>query len=394
VLNEVLALERYGLRLRIFSLKDPKDEPVHADAKQVRAPIQYLSLRRRWKRIIEGNVRTLWRRPGAYGRTLLWVLLRLRWNLLRNFLQAGYLADLLLCDPVGHLHGHFASAPATVAMLAHNLTRIPYTFTAHAKDIYFDRQPVLLRSKMKHAQAVVTISEYNRRHLVDLLEPAQRSKVHCIYNGADLSQYKRRPSGEKLNGVPVILSVARLIEKKGLDDLIRAAQILRQRGRAFRVEIIGNGPLRQTLEVRAAEVGVRDDVKFLGPRPQEFVREAYKRAAVFALPCVVSEGGDRDGIPTVLLEAMASEVPVVSTPVSGIPELVESGHDGLLVPPRAPAELADALDRLLLDPNLRRNLGLAGRTKVSERFSINRNAAQLIGLFQPEGSHEDSVSVL
>jgi glycosyltransferase involved in cell wall biosynthesis len=396
VLNEVLALERRGLRLRIFSLKDPKDEPVHADAKQVRAKIQYLSLRRHWKPILEGNVRTLRRWPGAYLHTLLWVLLRPRprWGLLRNFLQAGYLADLLAGQPVGHLHAHFASAPATVAMLVHHLTRIPYTFTAHAKDIYFDRQPALLRSKMRHAQAVVTISEYNRRHLRSLLEPVARSKVHCIYNGADLSQYKPRSSGEKQNGVSMILSVARLIEKKGLDDLIRAAHILRQRGRAFCIEIIGSGPLRQALEVRAAELGVADSVKFLGARPQEFVREAYERAALFALPCVVSEGGDRDGIPTVLLEAMASEVPVVSTTVSGIPELVESGHDGLLVPPGNPAMLADALDRLLLDPNLRRNLGRAGRTKVRERFSINRSAAQLVKLFQPEGSYEDSVSVL
>jgi len=321
-------------------------------------------------------------------------VLRPRWSFFRNFLQGGYLADLLFDEPVAHLHAHLASAPASVTMLAHHLTGIPYTFTAHAKDIYFDAQPALMRAKMMHAKGVVTVSEYNRRHLISLLEPAARNKVLCVYNGADLSQYKYRPSGEKRTGFPVVLSVARLIEKKGLGDLICACHILRQRGRAFRVEIIGKGPLRRALEARATELGIRDRVKFLGPQPQEFVRQAYERAAIFALPCVVTAGGDRDGIPTVLLEAMASGVPVVSTTVSGIPELVESGCDGLLVPPGNPAMLADALDQILLDPNLGANLARAGRAKVSQRFSVDSSAAQLVRLFQPEGSDEDSLPVL
>src|SRR6266403_3494604 len=362
VLNEVLALERRGLQLRIFSLKDPKDEPVHAGARQVRAKIHYLALRHRWKPVLRGNLRTLWRQPRAYLRTLFWTLLRPRWSLLRNLLQAGYLADLLVRQPVAHLHAHFASAPASVAMLTHHLTGIAYTFTAHAKDIYVDAQPALMRSKMKHAKAVVTSSEYNRRHLVRLLEPAARSKVHCIYNGADLSQYQCRASGEGRKGPPpVILAVARLIEKKGLGDLIAACHILLERGRSFRVEIIGRGPLRPALGARAVELGLGDRVKFFGAQPQEFVREAYRRATVFALPCVVAAGGDRDGIPTVLLEAMASGVPVVSTTVSGIPELVESSCDGLLVPPGNPAMLADAIDQLLRDPNLGEKLARAGR---------------------------------
>ena len=394
MLNEVLALERHGLQLRIFSIKDPKDEPVHATARRVRAKVSYLTLRRRWKPVLQGNLRTLWRRPGTYSRTLLRAVLRPRWSFFRNFLQAGYLADLLFGETVAHLHAHSASAPASVAMLAHHLTGIPYTFTAHAKDIYFDAGPALMLAKMKRAKAVVTVSEYNRRHLTSLLEPQARSKVHCVYNGADLSQYKYRPSGEKRNGFPVILSIARLVEKKGLGDLICACHILRQRGRLFRVEIIGRGTLRRALEAQATELGIRDDVKFLGARPQEFVREAYERAALFALPCVVTAGRDRDGIPTELLEAMASGVPVVSTTVSGIPELVEPGCEGLLVPPGNPAKLADALDQLLLDPNLGRNLASAGRAKVSQRFSIDRNAEQLLRLFQPEGSDEDSLSVL
>ena len=147
VLNEVLALERRGLQLRIFSIKDPKDEPVHATARRVRAKVSYLTLRRRWKPVLQGNLRTLWRRPGTYSRTLLRAVLRPRWSFFRNFLQAGYLADLLFGETIAHLHAHFASAPASVAMLAHHLTGIPYTFTAHAKDIYFDAGPALMLAR-------------------------------------------------------------------------------------------------------------------------------------------------------------------------------------------------------------------------------------------------------
>ena len=382
------------MQLRIFSTKDPNDEPVNADASRVRAKVSYLALRRHWKSILQGNLRTLWRQPGAYARTLLQALLWLRWSLFRSFLQAGYLADLLFSEPVGHLHAHFATAPASVAMLAHHLTGVPYTFTAHAKDIYFDAPPALMQAKMKHAEAVVTVSEYNRCHLQSLLEPAARNKVYCVYNGADLNQYKYRPSGGKRNGFPVILTAARLIEKNGLGDLICACYILWRRGRTFRVEIIGKGRLRRALEVRATDLGIRDLVKFLGPQPQEFVRAAYQRATLFALPCVVTAGGNRDGIPTALLEAMASGVPVVSTTVSGIPELVESDCDGLLVPPGSPAKLADALEQILLDPQLGEKLARAARAKVCERFSTDRSAAQLVKLFQPQGNDDNSLSLL
>lgn len=382
VLTEVLALERRGLSLRIFSLKDPSGEPIHAKLAKVRAEVTYLSLRRHWKRIVRANLHLARELPGRYVQALLHALRYCRIGVVRRFFQAGYLAHVLRREPVAHLHAHFATAPALVAMFTSELTGIPYTFTAHARDIYVDTQPRLLRAEMERAQAVVTISDYNREYLLGEISPTSNGKVHCIYNGLDLSEFTFRWPRVADPGPPVILSVARLIAKKGLENLIEAAAILQRRGRVFQVEIIGSGPLQQALETRAAELSLSDCVRFPGAQPQETVRLAYQRAAVFALPCVVTGDGDRDGIPMVVLEAMASGVPVVSTPISGIPELIDSERHGLLVPPNIPRMLADALDRLLTDPQLRDRLARSARAKVESQFPVERSSGQLLALFQ------------
>src|SRR5207302_543403 len=223
-----------------------------------------------------------------------------------------YLTWDLLREPVAHLHAHFAHAPALTAMLTHRMTGIPHTFTAHARDIYVETPPELLRAQAERAQAVITCTEYNRQHLA-------------------------RPIG-------------------------------------------------QALEAQVMELGLRDRVELLGTHTHDRVRHAYQRASVFALPCVIMADGDRDGIPNVLLEAMASGVPVVSTPVSGIPELIESERDGLLVPPGNPPLLADALDRLLTEPEAGERLARAARAKVEARFARDASAAQLLALFQRGGT--------
>ena len=381
VLNEILALERRGLEVRIFSTKDPGGEPLHAKLGRVRAPTAYLSFRRRGRSILRANLRLARALPRRYVRTLLGALRAGRLWVLRCFFQAGYLVGLVRRDPVTHLHAHFATAPALVAMFAHELARIPYTFTAHARDIYTDTPSALLRAEMERARAVVTVSEYNRRYLRAQVSAAANGKVHCIYNGLDLSEFEFRWPRADDPGPPVVLCVARLVEKKGLADLVEAASILKRHGRPFRARIVGEGPLRQALERRVAQLGLQEPVTFAGAEPHEKVRLAYRRAAVFVLPCVVAADGDRDGIPTVLLEAMASGLPVVSTSVSGIPEVIESERDGLLVPPNDPNALARAMDRLLVDPHLRDRLARAARAKVEERFSIDRSADQLVELF-------------
>src|SRR2546422_10183205 len=210
-----------------------------------------------------------------------------------------------------------------VAMFTHQLTDIRYTFTAHAKDISVETPPALLRAEAQQAQAVITCTEYNRQYLSTQIGPASDGKLHCIYHGLDLSQFQFAWPRVSDAGPPVILSVARLVEKKGLSDLIVAAGILRRRGRRFQVEIIGNGPLRQALEAQVMQLGLSDRVKLLGVQTYDMVCLAYQRASIFALPCMVTADGDRDGLPNVLLEAMGSGVPVVSTPVSGIPRSEE-----------------------------------------------------------------------
>jgi glycosyltransferase involved in cell wall biosynthesis len=382
VLNEILALEKRGLPVRIFSTKDPGGEPIHAKLAKVRAPVAYLSFRRRTSAILVANVRMARRRPRAYARALLRAVRFGRPGVLRRFLQAGYLADFLSRDPVAHLHAHFATGPALVAMLTHELLGVPYSFTAHARDIFVDTPPALLRAEMERARAVVTVSEYNRRYLSSR-STHLNGKVHCIENGLDLAEFTYRWPRASDPGPPTILAVARLVEKKGLGDLILAADLLRSRGHSFRVEIIGDGSLREALEARVSEAGLEDRVTLRGAQPHEVVRAAYERAAIFVLPCVVAEDGDRDGLPVVLLEAMASGLPVVSTSVVGIPELIEPDRQGLMVPPNDAPALADALEKLLVDPQLRDRLAGSARARIEERFSIERSAERLLAVFEP-----------
>jgi glycosyltransferase involved in cell wall biosynthesis len=381
VLNEILALEQRGVRVQIFSTKNPGGEPVHAKLAQVRAPVAYLTFRHRGRAILLANVRVARRRPGAYARGLLRAMRFGRTAVVKRFFQAGYLADCLGREPVTHLHAHFATGPAQVAMLAHDLVGVPYSFTAHARDIFVDTPPALLRAEMERARAVITVSEYNRRHLASLSRKLN-GKVHCIACGLDLSEFTFR--WPRATDAPplVILAVARLVEKKGLGNLIAAAALLRAQGLSFRVEIIGEGPLRPNLEAAVTACGLADTVTLRGAQPHEVVRAAYGHASIFVLPCVVAEDGDRDGLPVVLLEAMASGLPVVTTPVVGIPELIQTGRHGLLVPEQDPRTLARALRRLLLDARLRDRFARAARTRIEERFSIDRSADRLLTIFR------------
>ncbi|HYY73148.1 MAG TPA: glycosyltransferase [Candidatus Bathyarchaeia archaeon] len=393
ILNEVISMERLGVRLRIFTLKEAEDKVANPKASDVHAPVTCLSIRRNPKSIGQSSIRFFLRQPVRFCQTAIRALRYRRWGVLRCFFQATYLAEIVARESLTHLHAHFAHDPTLVTMFAHYLTGIPYSFTAHAKDIYVKTSPELLRAEAQTAQAVVTCTEYNRRYISTQIGSGSSGKLHCIYHGLDLSQFKfcsvRAANGE----LPVILSAARLVEKKGLKDLILAADIVRQRGRHFRIEIVGDGPLRQSLEERVRRLGLNDHIRFLGPLPHEKLCRIYQSVCLFALPCIVTADGDRDGIPNVLLEAMASGVPVVSTPVSGIPEVIRSEAEGLLVPPNSPVALADAMDRLLGSPELRERLALAARAKIENCFSIERNSAQLLSLFQRVGANENTLSV-
>jgi glycosyltransferase involved in cell wall biosynthesis len=384
ILNEVIALERRGIPLRIFSVKDPNNEPVHNKVAGVRASITYISLARHWKEALLGNIRLLWRRPGSYLRTFLYAtvqtLIHFRFVIMRRFWQGAYLGDIFLRQPVAHLHAHFATSPAMVALFTHKLLDIPYTFTAHAKDIYVSPKK-LLRAKIEAARAVITCTGYNLQYLQSQFGSPLSNKLRCIHHGLDLPEFEFRPAGTRSDDIPLVLAVARLVEKKGLPHLLTALDILRKRGRRVHAEIIGDGPLRAALESQVRSLGLADMVTFLGAQPHEKVRQAYGRASLFVLPCTVAGNGDRDGIPNVLLEAMASGVPVISTEISGIPELIASERDGLLVPPNEPSKLADAMERILASPELGERLSRSARSKIETQFSLDHGTAELLGGF-------------
>jgi glycosyltransferase involved in cell wall biosynthesis len=385
ILNEIISLEQRGVPIRIFSVKEPDAGPAHSKVAQVRAEVTYLAFRAHWKHAVPANLRLFWRQPGRYLRVFFralgsMVIRRHRLAPPWHFFEAGYLADLLSRNPVDHLHAHFASTPTLVAMYTHRLCGIPYTFTAHAKDIYVT-DPETFRTKLEEAQDVVTCTQYNRDFLSKQYGLLCDGKVHSIYHGLDVSEFEFKLPARIDSAEPVILSVARLVEKKGLGDLIAATDILRRRGLAFRVEIIGGGPQRDALKAQVKQLGLADRVRLPGAQAHDIVCQAYQRASVFVLPSVIASNGDRDGIPNVLLEAMACGVPVVSTSVSGIPELIESGVDGLLVPANNPAALADAIEKLLASQELRESLARAARARIESSFSLDSSAEHLIALF-------------
>jgi colanic acid/amylovoran biosynthesis glycosyltransferase len=377
VLNEILELERQGVDLRIFSLKEPNDGIVHADVSRVRAPVAYVGRPRDALAIARAHTRVFRRSPRRYRAALRAVAARPRPSSVKHFVRAGVIADHVQREHIGHLHAHFASTAASVAIQVHRLCGVPYSVTAHAKDIYRHALDLEhLRTKLRHARFAVTVSEFNRRRLAELGRPdAER-----VYNGLDLRRFA--PNGRRRDDPPLVLAVGRLVEKKGFDVLIRACAHLRDDGTSFRCAIVGKGDQEGALRGLVERLGLRDYVELTGPLPRETLLELFPRASVVAAPCVVGRDGNRDGLPTVLIEAMALRIPVVATPVTGIPELVEHGRTGLIVPERDARALADAIRRLLLEPETTRRLADAARERVERDFDLQQNVARLRSLFE------------
>jgi glycosyltransferase involved in cell wall biosynthesis len=255
-----------------------------------------------------------------------------------------------------------------------------YSVTAHAKDIYHEQvKHDDLRRKLGSALFVATVSEGNRSYLDGILNG--NARVRVVPNSVDLRRLGVPPARHPEPGL--VVTVARLVEKKGLPDLVDGCGLLAQRGVPVRLEVAGDGPLRSELEAKAAASGL--DAIFHGALPHEQVRALYERATAFCLPCVVATTGDRDGLPTSVLESMALGVPVVTTGVNGLEETVIDGVTGLIVPEHDPAALADALERLLADPELGARLAEQGRRHVEDGFTLERSVSILRSLF-PEAA--------
>lgn len=389
IVTEILELEALGRDLEIFSLRLPVDGRFHPDLARVHAPVTYLH-------------------PGILKPEHVWAALRrfleevgplvpeqlsaLAAAEPREAAQALDLARAARRDGLTHLHAHFGSVATTVARLAAALAGITYSFTAHAKDIFHEEVvDAELHDKLADAAATITVSDYNLDHLRERFGPAA-ARTRRLYNGIALDRFGYRDPAETEEGrrgdaPPLIAAVGRLVEKKGFDVLLDAARLLRERGLPFRLRIAGAGPLEQDLAAQIAASDLGACVELCGPLPQDGVRDLVSEAAVFAAPCRVGADGNRDGLPTVLLEAMALGTPCVATPVTGIPEVVEDGRTGLLVPEDDPVALADALSRLLAEPQLRGELARAARRLIEVSFDAARQAAAVSALFDELHPH-------
>jgi colanic acid/amylovoran biosynthesis glycosyltransferase len=378
VVAELVELERQGEQVTVFALSRPDEPFEHGFVGAVRAQVVYLPHRPLWQplRVLRALVHVWRTAPRGWLRAAAVSLMPPRLAGWRKLLQATVLRQELGRAGIDHVHAHFATAAARLANLAWRMDGPSYSVTAHAKDIYHEGvRRDRLRDKLSNASFVATVSEANSDYLASLLPDSR--PPHVVSNAVDL----RRLGAPRMDGREshAVLTVARLVEKKGLPDLVSACGVLARRGVPVRLEIVGDGPLRAELEAAASREGVT--AVFHGALPNEQVLGLYRRATVYCLPCVVASTGDRDGLPTSVLEAMALGLPVVATALNGLAEAVVDERTGLVVPGHDPAELANALERLLGDRELRDRLARQARSHVEERFALERSVERLRELF-------------
>ncbi len=382
VLNEILELERQGVDVVVFSLKKPNEGRFHPGVTRVKAPVIYLEdlEPKKWWSWLAAEWAAF--APHAPG---LWSILGREIptaNAMRidEIFYGAFIAAKAARMEIRSLHAHFASIPATLAFYASATSGIPYSFTAHAKDIYTDSvDQALLEKKLAAAQFVITVTDFNRRYLAAKFPNIPPDRIRVLHNGVDLDFFS--PGESASPSANSILGVGRLVPKKGFEDLLRACLILRNRGLGFHCQIVGQGPGEPALRELSKDLGLEADVEFLGARNQEEVRTLMRSASVTCLPCLRDGDGNQDALPTVLLEALGCGLPVVSTRLSGIPEIIDSEENGLLVEPGEPDELAQALGRVLESESLRQRYAILGRKKAEEKFDLRRNVGTLRQMF-------------
>ena len=374
VVNEILAHERSGVKIDIFAL-GPVDEPYFQDSiSRVRAPVTRLTDKQKSSQLFWN----LWLRASQDLPNFSAHMATFYHENVHETAQAIMLA-LAICERgIQHLHAHFATRATTVARIAAKLSGITYSFTAHAKDIYYPYETsTQLEIKLHDALQAVTVSDYNLAYLREKYGHCA-NKATRIYNGIDLALF---PWRAPVNRPRHIFAVGRLVEKKGFKVLIDALHILRLRQEMFHCTLTGDGPLRQELLEHIQLLELSQQVSLTGSRPQPEIIAALQQAAMMVAPCIISEEGDRDGLPTVLLESMALGTPVIATDVAGIPELVKAGETGLCIAAGDAVALADAIQRLLNDPALQLALATQARAYIEHAFDIDRNSARLREIF-------------
>lgn len=400
IAQEILGLEALGLDIRICALRPQRDRQTHPIHREIRAPVRYLPERLREQplrilRALAAQARNR-RFRAALGAWLADLRRDPTLDRIRRFGQGVVLAHELDRD-VGRLHAHFLHTPATATRYASLLTGLPWTCSAHARDIWTigDWEKA---QKLREMEWLVTCTETGRAHLAALAPSPE--KVGLVYHGIDLARFPPAPAlrpardGSSAEKAVTLLSVGRAVEKKGFDLMLEALARLPDRLH-WRWAHVGEGALLTTLKTHASRLDLDDRTEWCGAQPHDAVLERYRMADLFVLPCRVARDGDRDGLPNVLLEALAQGLTCLSTHISAVPELIDDGRTGVLVPPEDPDALARALTDLIENPEARRRLALAGLSKVTQRFSHEaglRQLAQRFGLAPDQARSDKSAA--
>lgn len=384
IYREVLALRDIGFEIVTFAIWKPNVNKLSAESKGL-VDTSFYVFPISWRKFFAAHLHFFFTRPVKYISTFFFVLTR-RGESIKNrrrtffhFFEAIYLASDAEREGIRHIHAHFTVNAATLALIIARMLDISFSFTAH-NNFFTDR--LILKEKLKAAKFFIAISQCSRDFLLQFLpEENLQDKSHIVHCGVSPDDFSP-PTHERTNQQPLIFSLAQLVERKGLPVLVEACKILHERGYDFQCLIAGDGPQGSILERLILEYQIQDKVQLVGIVFQEQLSDYLDRSDMFVLPCLTADNGDQDGIPVVLMEAMAMEIPTISTYVSGIPELIEDGQSGLLVREKDAVALADAIQRLLIDDELRRAIGKNGRQKVIQEFNIHENAAQLANLFK------------
>ena len=405
----MLGLQDLGISLKIYSLFRPAEGQQDTTYPRPDEVDYILPALKIW-RIIAAHIYFIFKEPSRYIETLSFALnnrrnttrflglllvfaqkktsKEQRQDMLLHFMLAAPLAKKMRRDNITFINSHFADAAASFALLSARLLELEYGVTTHAYDIFTPQYN--LSEKLDNARFVLTCTNYNKKAMLDQQSELPEDKVHVFYHGIDAAKFER--SAPAKDDIVEIIAVGRLVRKKGFGILLRACAILRDRGFRFRCRIIGDGPLSAELSQLSDEMRLHDEVELVGALPPTVMKDYYERAHIFALPCVIEKDGNRDGIPNVIAEAMAMQLPVVSSRISGIPELVKDGVTGFLAEQRDTQAITDALEQLIRNPSLRQHMGVSGRERVKKIFDSQVCLQNLHDFYMKELSNSDLAS--
>jgi len=386
IVKEILELKRNGLEVSIFSLRDTKgtefSKVIHADSAALIPNVVYLPSLLKWGKIqiFFSHLYFFIHRPINYIRTLFFSR-RNKGNTFKFFKRSALLAMELKKLGIDHLHAHFSLDSCKISMLTSLLTGIPYSFTIHAHDIFRQDLSDLTEEKFQHAKFVASISNYNKEYIIGKYPSIESDKIKIVHCGIDIRNHQSALIRSKKPFT--IISVGRLVDQKGYKFLIQACAIIKRKHKiSFSCTIIGEGKNRSELDSMISRFELNDIIFLPGAMDQEQVLKALQSANIFALPCTAEKNGAMDGIPVALMEAMAMGLPVISTNISGIPELIKDGA-GILVEPEDPEQLASAILKVynLNDRDLK-EMAMKGRSIVMEEFSLTSEVKKLVQLFR------------